>query len=93
MNQRTFRIISACIILASVVWGYWWFTWALIIIALFIFPLYYEIILWGVMYDALYGLPISQFYHFRYIFTVASFLFFLIALYLKKYLLAYEDTI
>jgi hypothetical protein len=42
--------------LAVIVWGYWWLTVALaIILLLFIFPNYYEILLWGVIYDALYG--------------------------------------
>src|ERR1044072_4005237 len=89
-NLRFFRIISAILTLACLVWGYWWMTWALAIIFLFLFPLYYEIIAWGVIYDAVYGLPLPQFYNFPYTFTLASFILFILAFVLKKYLTAYE---
>ncbi len=89
-NQRFFRIVSFAVVLASLIWGYWWVTWSLAIIFLFLFPLYYEIIAWGVIYDALYGLQLPQFYNFPYTFTLASFIFFILAFFLKKYLTAYE---
>jgi hypothetical protein len=74
-----------------IMWGYWWITWSAAIIFLFIFPSYYEIIVWGVMYDALYGLPIAQFAGFRYVFTAASVILFTTAFFLRKLLLTYED--
>lgn len=86
------RIFTACLMIASIIWGYWWLTWSLAIIFLFIFPLYYEILFWGVMYDALYGLPLPQFYNLPYIFTISSIILFASAFFLRKILLAYEDT-
>lgn len=78
--------------IALIIWGYWWLTWACAILLLFVFPAYYEIILWGVIYDALYGLPIAQFADFRYMFSLASLILFVIAFYIRKLLLTYEDT-
>lgn len=92
MQNRTFRILAGLTIIASIMWGYWWLTWTLAIVFLFFFPSYYELILWGVMYDALYGLPISQFYNFRYIFTIVTLILFVTSLFLRKSLIAYEDT-
>ncbi len=63
----------------------------LAIIFLFTFTSYYEIIGAGIVYDVLYGLPLPQFYNFPYIFTVSSVLLFLIALFLKRKLLAYAQ--
>jgi hypothetical protein len=79
--------------LACIIWGYWWLTAALAIIFLFMFPNYYEIIFWGVMYDALYGLSLPQFFGVAYVFSIASILLFLISILLRKLLSAYEPTI
>lgn len=93
IQSTTARILGAIVVLASIIWGYWWLTWALAILFLFIFTTYYEIIVWGVMYDALYGLAIPQFNEYRYVFTAASIILFLSAFFLRKYLVAYEDTL
>ena len=91
-NKKIFRVIAGLTMIASIIWGYWWVTWALAIAFLFAFPMYYEIIIWGVIYDALYGLPLPQFQNFRYVFTLASIILFTIAVFLRKSLIAYEDT-
>lgn len=75
---------------ASLIWGYWWLTWVLAIAFLFIFPLYYEIIFAGIVYDAIYGLPLPQFYDFPYMFTVAGIILFILAFFLRKKLAAYD---
>jgi hypothetical protein len=93
MKTNIFRIAAAFLVLISIIWGYWWITWSLAIVFLFVFPSYYEIIFWGVMYDALYGLPIAQFWGFAFVFSAASIALFLIAHTLRKLLLAYESTI
>jgi hypothetical protein len=93
MNSKAFRIIAALVMVASLLWGYWWLTWSLAIVFLFVFPSYYEILFWGIAYDALYGLPIPQFNNFQYVFSCASIALFLISIYLRKLLLAYEPTI
>ena len=82
-NNNIYRILAGLIMLGCVIWGYWWLVWSLAIIFLFIFPSYYEMIIWGVMYDALYGVSLM--------FSLASIGLFIISLYLKKRLFAYEN--
>ncbi len=91
IKNKTFRRVAIIAMLASIVWGYWWLTWALAILFLFLFPLYYEIIIWGIMYDAIYGLSLREFWGISSMFTALSLLLFIIAFSLRKYLLAYEE--
>lgn len=63
-----------------IAWGYWWMVALPMIGFLFIFSPYYEILLWGMCLDAVYGG--------HYALTIASFLF-LIMLALKKRLVFY----
>lgn len=77
--------------LISIVWAYWWVALILAIIFIFIFPSYYEILLWGLLYDSLYGIPLAAFMNFPYVSTLASIILFMISCFLRKRLLAYED--
>lgn len=90
-NKITIRILMAIVMLASITFGYWWLTWVIAIVLLFYFPIYYEIIIFGIIYDALYGLPISEFWNIRYIFTFSSIILFAISFYLRKILIIYND--
>ena len=85
------RILAGVLMVASIIWGYWWLTWALAIVFLFLFPMYYEIIAWGIIYDAIYGVPLPEFYGIPYVFTISSIVLFLIAFYMRKYLTVYES--
>lgn len=89
-NQSLIRIISGILIIGSIIWGYWWLTWILAIIFLFYFPLYFEIIIWGIIYDSLYGISLPNFWNINYIFTIVSIVLFLFSLILKKRLILYE---
>lgn len=84
------RILAGVLMFCSIMWGYWWLTWCLAIALLFYFPFYYEIIIWGIIYDALYGIALPEFWNIRYIFTMAGIVLFLLSLVLKKRLIAYE---
>ena len=85
------RVLCAILMFCFIMWGYWWLTWCIAIALLFYFPVYYEIILWGIIYDAMYGTALPEFWNIRYIFTIASIVLFLIALFLRKRLVIYED--
>ncbi len=87
------RALAFVIVLAVLIGGYWWLTIMLAIAFLFIIPTYYEILFFGSMYDALYGLSLAQFGGFSYIFTIAAFVLFLMTLFVKKILSAYEPTL
>jgi len=90
VDNKTFRIIAGVAMSGCIVWGYWWLTWVLAISLLFIFYDYYEIILWGIIYDAIYGLPLSQFYNMPYIFSISSIVLFTLAFFLRRNLIAYK---
>ncbi len=98
MNQELFkkqniiRVLSAIIMFLCIIYGYWWVTWSIAIIFLFYFSIYYEIILWGIMYDSLYGISLSQFYNIKLPFTIACFFLFIIAYFLRKRLIIYNDA-
>jgi hypothetical protein len=91
--NTSFRILSAIGVASLLIWGQWWIVWPLIIVFLFIFPTYYEIIFWGVMYDALYGLSVPQFWNIPFVFSILSIVLFILSQLLRKLLLAYEPTI
>ncbi len=74
-----------------IVYGYWWLTWIVAIALLFYFPIYYEIILWGVIYDALYGIALPEFWNIRFIFTIFSIILFILSIVLRKRLIIYDD--
>ena len=90
-KNKILRIALDIAIVLTMIWSYWWATWILVIVLLFFFPTYYEIIGWGIVYDALYGLSLPQFHNIPYIFTISSLVLFVIATLLKKYLVAYEE--
>ncbi len=83
MNKKIIlRIVIGFAMMGFLIWGYWWLTWALAVVLLFSFPLYFEIIFFGIVYDALYG---------DYVFTLLSIILFLISFFIKKSLSAYES--
>lgn len=85
------RIATAVLMFCCIMWGYWWFTWCVAIVLLFYFPVYYEIILWGIIYDALYSLSLPEFWGIKYIFTITSIGLFILSFLLKKRLIVYDD--
>ncbi len=85
------RVGAGILMFCCIMWGYWWLTWCAAIALLFYFPVYYEIILWGVMYDALYGMALPEFWNVRYIFSIASIALFLLSFFLRKRLTVYDD--
>ena len=84
------RIIAGILLLLSIIFAYWWITWLLAIILLFYFPIYYEIIICGIIYDALYGISLPQFWNIDYVFTFFSIVLFVLSIIIKKYLIIYE---
>ncbi len=85
------RSIFGLIILISILFGPWWLTWVLAILLLFYYPVYYEIIAWGIIYDSLYGVSLPEFWNIKYIFTIFSIVIFIISLFIKKRLIVYES--
>lgn len=86
----TMRIISFLIIFCLMVWSYWWIAWIAIALCLVFFPYYYEIVFWGIAFDALYGSLAGSYHGFGLMFFAISATAFLVSLFLKKYLFAYD---
>jgi hypothetical protein len=74
------RILLGIAMIPLIAWGYWWMIALAAITLLFIFPSYYEILLWGVCLDALYG------HHFAFI---TALILFTMMFLLKKRLVFY----
>lgn len=85
-----FRVGCFVLMLALVIWGYWWLVCLVAFFFLILFPLYYEIILWGILYDSLYGIPVPLLGGFDQIFTVIAIILFVCSYTLRHYVLAYE---
>ncbi len=92
-HSAIIRIVVGIIMFCCVMWGYWWLTWCLAIGLLFYYPNYFEIIFLGIFYDALYGVAIPEFWNIEYIFTISSIILFILAFFLKKRLIIYDDQI
>ena len=75
-----YRISAAIVMLFAIAWFSWWIIIIVAIVFLFYFKNYYEIIIWGIVFDTLYG----QMQHNALIVSVAL-LF--ITVFLKKRLL------
>ncbi len=51
------RLLVVLIMGAVIAWGYWWLILGIGLIFLFVFDPYYEVIIWGACFDALYASP------------------------------------
>ncbi len=90
-NNPSLRIAAALVMIASMIWGFWWLTWSLAIVFLLIFPAYYEILFWGVAYDSLYAVSLQQFWGATFVFTLAGLVLFVLGAALRKFLFAYDS--
>lgn len=77
MNNKAIilvRILCAILSIAAILWGSWIWIAVIAIVGLFFIYPYYEIILWGVVVDALYGTSSLSIGY-----TLAAFILFAIA--------------
>ena len=90
------RILAAVLMIILIAWGNWWMILAAVVVFLFLYDTYYEIILWGICCDALYGLPASlsprlfQLFNMSYFATLISIILLFLAIFLKKRLAFYS---
>ncbi len=78
-----YRILAGICMVCLIAWGYWWLTLAVGILFLFLFKNYYEIIIWGILFDVLYG---GSSEHATFLAIVLLF----VGIYLKKRLSVYR---
>jgi|GEM_PF-444709 hypothetical protein len=90
------RILAAVFMIALIAWGNWWLILIAAIVFLFLYETYYEIILWGICCDALYGLPPSlsprlfNLFNMSYLATLISIALLFLGIFLKKRLTFYS---
>ncbi|MEI6057608.1 MAG: hypothetical protein WCQ60_01380 [bacterium] len=92
-TQRTtmWRVYAAVGMLVLILWGYWWIACAAAIACVFFFASYYEVLIWGIIFDALYAPPSQGVvdYHAHIAFLFVIILFF-VGIFLKKRLAFYS---
>ena len=79
--------------IASIVWWPGWLSSLLAVVFLCTFPSYYEILVWGILSDALYGIRIAEFWGLSCFFSIVSIALFVCSLVLRNILIAHEPTI
>ena len=90
------RILAGVLMIALIAWGNWFVIVIAAVIFLFLYDSYYEIILWGICGDALYGLPpgfspkLFQFFNMSYCATVVAIVFLFLGIFLKRRLAFYS---
>jgi hypothetical protein len=89
-DNKNIRILANVLVFFSIVWGYWWMTWIISLSLIFIFPKYYEIMFWSIMYDSIYGASLQMFYNTPFVFTILSIILLIVSIIFRKNLLAYE---
>ena len=91
MNTVTGRVGAAFIMIVLLAWGYWWLTLIAAVIFLFVYDSYYEIVLVGICFDALYASPQQGAldYH-THLATIAAIVLLFASIFLKKRLAFYS---
>ena len=79
-----FRLIANVILFASLLFLPWWITIVIALIAVFVYNVFYELILWGVVGDLLYGAGVASFYALTSFLSTGALVLFLTAQYLKE---------
>lgn len=86
------RILLGLLLIIFLLFGYWWLPWLLAIVLLFYFPIYYEIIALGIIYDSIFGFVSPEMYNIKYISTIVSVVLLFISILIKKVLIVYESA-
>lgn len=82
------RIFLNVLIFLSILFFPWWITAFFALILLFSFEAA-EVIIWGLLIDTLYGIPLAIFFHFTFVFTLLFMILFFVVQILKKRLVFY----
>lgn len=83
------RIIINALLFSSILFFPWWITLFIAVAFLFMFEAY-EVLLWGLFGDLLYGAPVAGFLNIEFLFTLLFILLFIGVYFLKKKLILYN---
>jgi len=85
------RISFNFILLLSILFSTWWFTFFLVVVGVFLFKNFYEAIFAGLLIDLLYGVVAEEFYGIWFVFTASFLILFLLVERFKKNIRVYES--
>lgn len=80
------RFFANIVLFLAILYTPWWFFFPLAVLWIFLFRYFYEGVLWMIIADLLYGIPLAQFYHFPFLLSTAALLLFSLFEVVKKYL-------
>jgi hypothetical protein len=83
-KKYTIRVIAAIALCVCILFLPWWFVVIALIAAALYFETYFEIILFGVVIDSLYGVGVYSLFHIPITYTVFGIVVFLLSLPLRK---------
>ena len=83
------RILSFVVLISSVFFAPWWFSFIFYIAMLFLFENFYEGIFALLLIDLLYGIPEAKFYGFPLVSTLFAVIFYYFVSWFKRYLSFY----
>jgi hypothetical protein len=84
------RAVSFAILLLSIFFAPWWFSFLLYVIGLFLFERFYEGVLALSLMDLLYGIPEGKFYGFPLVATLFAVIFYYAVFWVKGRLSMYS---
>lgn len=85
------RVVLNIFLGISILFFPWWIS-LIIGLVLIMSCKAYEIIVWGLLFDALYGTSVNIFYNIQYLGTLVFFAFFLLSFALKRKIIFYQNT-
>lgn len=80
----TGRVFADCLLFASVFFLPWWIVFIFASVSFFMFNDYYELLGAGFILDFMYGIPLSRYGEFQFIFSLSSLALFFLFSSLKK---------
>ena len=84
------RLLTNFILFGSVLFLPWWVMIIIGIVALFKFNAFYEIVMWGLLADLLYGADVALFYNFGLFLSLGVLLLFIVIEFLKSRIRFYQ---
>jgi hypothetical protein len=81
--MTVWRIIIDCVLLFLVFMTPWWVSMLIAAVCVFIFHIFYEIIILGLIIDSLYNMPVARFHNIQFVVTIGAIVLLLISVYIK----------
>ena len=84
------RSILNVLLFISILFLPWWVALAFAFVLLMLYPAF-EILIWGLFFDSLYGTPVISLYSMQYLATYLMFIMLLISFFVKREIIFYQQ--